>query len=473
MPSGEALLGMRIVDDETIRIGEKTFSLRDLVGIRAVKDGIVEVSSCPVTAVSCLSRGERRLRKDLVNVANPVEVATEVRTSLRGAYPASPKRALVIVNPKGGVGNAQRVFERDVKPVLDAADVKYEILVTSRRREAMERCEDLAAERFESKRFDEMGDDSIDCVVVVGGDGTVWEVVKGLWDGCRDKKLFRTESLASNKSDVLPMQRLDQEDDVGAKLSTIPIGHIPAGSGNALAESIARSHGDQCTPVDAAYAVVKGTVIPVDLAEYDVDGTLIPSFLSFEWAMLADVDLGSESMRCLGDLRFHLAAIHRICCLKRYEGTLSYLPLTNGDFAGDDNADETKWVVLDATNFHLLVATNLSHLDASTPMAPRALPDDGALHLVWTTGGTSCSDKFHLLQGLLKLDEGKHIESPFVHTAKCRAFRLDPAPNSQSRAAIDGEEVPNKPIRASIRPSALRVFASPPRLNVSTSHFPS
>ena len=489
------MLGSRLMEEDTVRVGEGSYSLRELVGVVGVSGTMVELVRCSKTSVGCMGGGERRLVRDRVKVGDAGSVVEEVRRVLRSAYPASPRKALVVVNPKGGTGQARRVYERDVRPIFEAAGLKVDLLVTSRPREAMDRCRALAAERFPknntttSRRpsLEAKEDADIDCIVVVGGDGTAFECVNGLWEGCGGGP----KSVVSDSR-----RRREEAAEFASKLSTIPIGHIPAGSGNALAESVARAHGDRCTPCDAAYAVVKGTVVPLDLAEYELaDGSVVPSFLSFEWAMLADVDLGSESMRCLGDLRFQLAAVYRICCLKKYEGTLAYLPFqddindpttyesrpvdlprldnltkesqrqnSSSTEASDASSLLEKWVVVDATNFHLLVATNLSHLDANTPIAPRALPDDGALHLVWTAGDTSSASKLSLTSLLLNLDQGKHVDSPFVHVAKCRAFRLEPAANSTSRAAIDGEEIPNATIQASLRPSCLRVFASPPLL---------
>lgn len=50
----------------------------------------------------------------------------------------------------------------------------------------------------------------------------------------------------------------------------------------------------------------------------------IYSFLSLEWAMIADLDINSEFLRCMGALRFEVYAAWLILKHKRYLAKLSY-----------------------------------------------------------------------------------------------------------------------------------------------------
>jgi hypothetical protein len=52
----------------------------------------------------------------------------------------------------------------------------------------------------------------------------------------------------------------------------------------------------------------------------------MPSFLSTEWAVVADIDIESEKYRkCCGSNRFLCSAISRLVCLRHYQGQLSFL----------------------------------------------------------------------------------------------------------------------------------------------------
>lgn len=54
-------------------------------------------------------------------------------------------------------------------------------------------------------------------------------------------------------------------------------------------------------------------VVPFDMAVMDTcDGQRLFSFLTLEWAIIADVDCDSEKYRFLGGTRFTVEAVKRI-----------------------------------------------------------------------------------------------------------------------------------------------------------------
>lgn len=50
----------------------------------------------------------------------------------------------------------------------------------------------------------------------------------------------------------------------------------------------------------------------------------IYSFLCTFWAVLADIDINSEVLRCLGSPRFTLWGIYRTLCRKSYRGSVYF-----------------------------------------------------------------------------------------------------------------------------------------------------
>ena len=73
------------------------------------------------------------------------------------------------------------------------------------------------------------------------------------------------------------------------------------------------------------------------------------------------------------------------------------------------------------------MACNTTHVDETTPIAPDAELDDGAISLVYTKGKGGCGTKLDLLDGFLKLDSADHVHKASFHVVKCAAFRLTPA----------------------------------------------
>jgi sphingosine kinase len=128
-------------------------------------------------------------------------------------------------------------------------------------------------------------------IVVVSGDGLIFEIINGL------------------------MERPDWK-----RAIKMPIAQIPGGSANALACCVAYITGEvfrglslESFATQTAFNISKSISVPLDLVRYELcDKQIIHSFLTFEWAIVADVDLESEKYRYLGGFRFLVGALKRI-----------------------------------------------------------------------------------------------------------------------------------------------------------------
>ncbi|KAF9431370.1 hypothetical protein BGZ76_000404 [Entomortierella beljakovae] len=133
----------------------------------------------------------------------------------------------------------------------------------------------------------------LDTLVVVSGDGVLHEVINGL------------------------LTRPDWD-----KARKLPIGIVPAGSGNAIATSI----GTRNTIV-STLALIRGQTAKLDIYSLSqFDRPRIYSMLMFSWGMMADADIESERYRWLGALRFDIAGLVRMIKLRRYAGKIYALP---------------------------------------------------------------------------------------------------------------------------------------------------
>lgn len=75
--------------------------------------------------------------------------------------------------------------------------------------------------------------------------------------------------------------------------------------------------------------IVKGRMAPLDLMKIETPkhGPLY-SFLTVGWGLMSDIDIESERLRAIGEIRFTLWAFWRVASLRIYTGRISYLPVT-------------------------------------------------------------------------------------------------------------------------------------------------
>ncbi|CDZ96822.1 Sphingosine kinase, involved in sphingolipid metabolism [Phaffia rhodozyma] len=208
----------------------------------------------------------------------------------KSAYPTSTptptarRRILLLVNPVGGRGKARKMTEGTVLPALKAAGCHVETTYTTRNGHAKDVATELDPERY----------DVIGCV---SGDGGIHEVLAGFAGRSDAKRCFR-----------------------------IPVVPVPAGSGNSLSLSI---HGkiDGFSPHIATLNLIKGKQMVMDLCSLSQgDKPRIISFLSTALGLMADLDLGTENLRWMGDTRFVYGFLRATLSPPSWPGTISLLP---------------------------------------------------------------------------------------------------------------------------------------------------
>jgi sphingosine kinase len=198
-----------------------------------------------------------------------------VERLLECAYSGSVrrKRAWVLVNPHAGPGNADKVWEKDVKPIFEAARMPMTVVRTSYSGEAVDLARDLNI-------------DDYDIAIPCSGDGTPHEVFNGL----------------------------AKRPDARRALSKIAVCLIPCGSGNAMSCNLYGTH----RPTLAALAIVKGVPTPFDLVSVTHGDQRTISFLSQALGMMAELDLGTEHLRWMGAARFTVGYLTSVLLRKTY-----------------------------------------------------------------------------------------------------------------------------------------------------------
>ncbi len=299
------------------------------------------------------------------------------------------RRLLVILNPRGGGGRAARVLS-ECESILRSGGFELEVRET--------RCAGHARELARSLGDQGAGEaEPPSAVVVVGGDGTIHEVVDGL------------------------LARDDPGD--------VPLAILPGGSGNSLAHDLSATD-----PHAAARLIVGGRPQPFDvLAVTGPLGTL-HAFNIVGWGLAMDSGRLGERLRWLGSSRYTVASALSVLRGRRRTARLTV-----------DDAHESG-------AFSFVMACNTRHTGTGMEIAPEARLDDGKLDLLVVRA----TSRLALLALLSRIDSGRHLRSARVRYEQVEAFSLAPA--AVEPLNIDGEITGQTPLEVRVVPGALRLI---------------
>ncbi len=234
-------------------------------------------------------------------------------------------------------------------------------------------------------------------LIVIGGDGTVHEVVQGL--------LARPEA-----------QRL-------------PIGVLPGGTGDALARDLGL-----LDPGRAISCLLEGHTRSIDLARVLVDGVVAHCFSVVGWGAFASINRRAERWRWARGRRYDLAAAGELLRPGR-------LQLTKVAREGQE------------TETLLGVACLTEHTGRGMRLAPGAQLDDGLVDLV----EIHPASRLALALLLPKVFRGDHVHSHLVTVERLAELVVELDPGSW--AVLDGEAIPARRLELCVLPEALEVFA--------------
>jgi diacylglycerol kinase (ATP) len=291
-------------------------------------------------------------------------------------------RLLVVLNPHAGGGRGAAALRR-AEIVLRSAGCTLQVLATQRPGHARELLATAPASVLGG---------GCDGVVVVGGDGTLHEVVNGLM-----------ERRAAGRGEASP-----------------PIGLVPAGSGNSLAADLGLSDAE-----DAARRIVAGGVQPLDVMELRLDEApaarpaarrTLYAFNIVGWGLAADAGARAESLRWLGPRRYALANVLEL--LRRRVRPARLRLLT-------ERSEE----VLEG-RYVMALACNTQHTGRGLRLAPRAQLDDGLMDLLVVPE----MSRRRLIALMHSVPEGGHLEAPDVRVRQVRGFEVVPGEAGEAAA---------------------------------------
>lgn len=233
-------------------------------------------------------------------------------------------------------------------------------------------------------------------VCAVGGDGTAFEVLQGLF-----------QRPASERP---------------------PLAYVPAGSGNSVALDLGCKD-----PAVAWAAVAAERRRSIDVAEVQLDGRRWIAANVLAWGAGARMNAKAERMRWAGGRRYDLAAIKEL-----------FAPRLASAGASIDGVTDERML--------LGVASLTRHSGRGMCVAPMAELDDGQLDLITIAKGS----RLRLARVLSQIYTGEHVASPLVTCTRASSLHLVFEPGSC--LVIDGELLEAQEARIEVQRQALEVF---------------
>jgi YegS/Rv2252/BmrU family lipid kinase len=294
------------------------------------------------------------------------------------------KRYVVIVNPASGHRRGLQVLEQ-IRPIFESAGAELDSKVCERPRHAFQLASKI--------------DDTYQACCVIGGDGTIHEVVNGLMKRGVD--------------------------------AVIPLGLIPAGTGNTL-------HFHQqagADPVEAAKRILAGSVSPLDVARVTMTVETVYCVNIVGWAAVADINVWAEQLRWCGPARYALAAIRYIGKPRSRRARLVL----------DDQIMEDE--------FQMVIGCNTKYTGKGMMLAPRAEINDDKIDVVVVRHAS----RWEMLRLFQRVYNGTHVDMKCVEYHQVRRFAIEI--DDQRPLNLDGEAIGSAPFVAEMLPAALRIVS--------------
>lgn len=362
-------------------------------------------------------------------------------------------KLLIFVNPASGTGQAINTYNKAL-PYLNKGNVTTRVVFTEYKNHAYDYVQNLKINEY-------------DGIIVCSGDGIMHEIINSIFNR-NDKDIF---------------------------INNIILGVIPGGSANALCKVISNYNDDNNDLENFIYYILKGNSKYIDIQEYELlteqnVSKKIYSFLSLTWGIIADIDLESECLRCLGgEARFTIMGAIRWLWLREIYGNLMILKEDSNVNVNDipsikeNLSDEFISNNMEVFNdkFNLFLANNTKFISENNYTNPLSELDDGKNDILFLKN--SDSGKFLLFKELVYyLDDGDMLFSDKdkkefingIHYKKCKFFRLIPKINLTQNNdvnvsvlnnftfsySIDGEKYPICPIQCKTLNRVIRIFSA-------------
>lgn len=296
-------------------------------------------------------------------------------------------RLLIIYNPQAGNGRAGKRVGT-LKAEVDKCGIDYKLEMTTSFGHGREivRATDLT---------------EFDGIIAAGGDGTVFEVLNGY---------------KANESG-----------------KTIPLGVIPAGTGNAFARELEITNGDFKSAVKI---IASGKIKEIDVGIFTAESHKYYFLNILGFGFVSDVAKSAHRLKRVGNLAYILGVFYQLLFLKTHHLSIEI----DGKLIAREN------IFTEISNTRYTGSTFL--------MAPDAVVDDGYLDIILLNKIT----RRRLLKIFPTIFDGKHIREDGVEVYRGRHIKINSEPSKI--LTPDGEIFGQTPIEVECLPKNIKMFWS-------------
>ncbi len=294
------------------------------------------------------------------------------------------KKLIIIFNPNSGPSPSQKTLDLIV-PILKRNNFDLNIITSQ-----YPGHEKVIANTVDL--YDVSG------ICIIGGDGTINQVVNGMF--------LREDNIK------------------------LPLGIIPAGTGNSFMHDIG-----VLDPEEAVKNIIKEKIKFIDIAKIKMKKETVFSINIIGWGLVTDINISAEKFRWLGSQRYNLTTLLHVLTNKKRKAKL----FINGEELNQ--------------KFSFIIACNTIHTGKGMKIAPKAKLDDGLLDLIVVPE----TQIFKLLTMFPKIFDGSHLGHEVLQYYQVKEFSLKPSINESLN--LDGEVYGKTPIDVSVIKHGLSIYA--------------
>ena len=294
------------------------------------------------------------------------------------------KNVLCIINPVSGLKKSLKVYY-EVKSVIESHGFTSQLLETEYAGHA-------------KKIVSELKPDQFNRILIFGGDGTVNEVVNGLY-----------------QSDLC---------------SFFPIGIIPTGSGNSIVHDM-----DYLDYNIAIKRALSDNIRLMDVNKAIFDNEVRLSVSVIGWGMFSFGNVLADKLRFLGTIRYDIASVIKLLEKTLYKASISI----------DGKASDISCA--------FMVGCNSVHTGKGMKIAPSGGFYDEMMDMVIVKDDVS---RLQLISIFKKVYTGEHADLPYVHMSQIKSFSIDALKDSYFN--VDGEIIKSRKVSAQILPKTIKLL---------------